>query len=157
MRVYIIGSLRNPQIPHIANALEAAGHECFADWWAGGRDADDWWMQYEQARGRTHRQALGGYNAKHIFEYDKHDLDRSHAGVLVMPAGKSGHMELGYLAGQGKRAYILFTREPERWDVMHLFATPVWSVEELVDQMKDTWAETLPRPRQPITPWGSDL
>lgn len=149
MRIYVIGSLRNPQVPHIANQLAEAGHEPFADWWAGGRDADDWWMQYEQARQRTHREALSGFNAKHIFEYDKYHLDRAHAGVLVMPAGKSGHLELGYLVGQGKPGYILFTREPERWDIMHLFGTPVWSVEELLDTLK-------PAIRLPATPWNSD-
>ena len=152
MKIYLIGSLRNSEIPQIANALEKAGHEVFADWWAGGRDADDWWMQYEQARGRTHREALDGHNAKHIFTFDKFHLDRSDAGVLVMPAGKSGHMELGYLVGQGKPGYILFLREPERWDVMHLFGTPVWSVEELTK-----WLVDKPTIKKSMAPWNSDL
>jgi hypothetical protein len=135
MKIYIIGSLKNPAIPEIANQIEAAGHSVFSDWWAGGRDADDWWMEHEKARGRTHSQALYGYNARHIFNYDKFHLDRSEAGVLVMPAGKSGHLELGYLVGQGKPGFVLFLKEPERWDVMHLFATPAWSVEELIREL----------------------
>lgn len=137
MKLYIVGSLANHAIPQIANALEAAGHTCFTDWWAGGRDADLWWMEHERQRGRTHRQALAGHNARHIFEYDKSHLDQSDAAVLVMPAGRSGHLELGYMIGQGKPGFTLFLKEPEKWDVMTLFSTPVWSVEELIEALNE--------------------
>jgi hypothetical protein len=42
--------------------------------------------------------------------------------VLCMPAGKSGHLEFGYCCGTGKRGFILFDQEPERYDVMYRFA-----------------------------------
>jgi hypothetical protein len=135
VKVYIIGSLTNNEIPRVANAIEEAGHPTFSDWWAGGRDADLWWMEHEKLRGRTHRQALYGHNAKHIFDYDKFHLDHSDVAVLVMPAGRSGHLELGYIIGQGKPGFILFLKEPDKWDVMHLFGTPVWSVEELIREL----------------------
>jgi nucleoside 2-deoxyribosyltransferase len=49
-----------------------------------------------------------------------------------MPAGKSAHLELGYIIGQGKPGYILFDKMPERLDVMHVFANGVFfDVEEL--------------------------
>jgi len=49
-----------------------------------------------------------------------------------MPAGKSGHMELGYMIGQGKPCFVYFDKEPERWDVMYQFAKEVcFSMEEL--------------------------
>jgi len=48
-------------------------------------------------------------------------------GVLVLPAGKSGHLELGYMIGQGKPGYILLDGEPERFDVMYNFATGVFT------------------------------
>ena len=58
-------------------------------------------------------------------------------GVLVMPAGKSGHMELGYLAGIKTPVYVLFDKEPERYDIMYRFADDVvFSVEELVEVLK---------------------
>ena len=43
-----------------------------------------------------------------------------------MPCGKSGHLELGYFLGSGKRGYILFDGEPERWDVMYQFADGIY-------------------------------
>ena len=153
MIVYVIGSLRNPIIPKVSNELEAAGYEVFSDWFAGGETADDCWMAYEKARGRTHREALEGYNAKHIFEYDRQHLDRADAGVLVMPAGKSGHIEMGYLAGRNKPTAILVNEEPERWDVMHLFAMyRCWSVEELIE----TFRVHMKRRGVSMAPWNGD-
>ena len=57
--------------------------------------------------------------------------------VLALPAGKSGHLELGWALGQGKRGYILLEEsDPERFDIMYLFATKVVaSVDELIEEL----------------------
>lgn len=123
--IYLIGSLRNPEIPKIGNALREFGYDVFDDWFAGGKIADDEWQAYEDSRGHTFSQALKGYAAKHVFEFDKHHLDRCDIGVLVMPAGKSGHLELGYMAGQAKKTYVLFDEAPKRYDVMYQFTKGV--------------------------------
>ena len=125
MRVYLIGSLRNPAIPTIAARLRDVGVEVFDDWFAAGPDADDIWRDYEKARGRTYTQALeDGWHASHVWEFDKGHLDSADAGVLVLPCGRSGHLELGYLIGQKKPGYILLDN-PDRWDIMYLFARRV--------------------------------
>ena len=55
-----------------------------------------------------------------------------------MPAGKSCHLELGYLIGKGKTCYILFDKEPVRWDVMCRFANDVFfDIEELKKKLKE--------------------
>ena len=66
-------------------------------------------------------EGLKGLAADHVFRFDKKHLDECNIAVLCMPAGKSGHLELGYVIGQGKPGYILLDN-PERWDVMYLFA-----------------------------------
>lgn len=124
--IYIIGALRNPKVPEFANALEAEGFEAFADWFSPGPDADDFLRDYSHARGRSYKQALASYAAQHVFHFDKLHIDRADAAIMIMPAGKSGHLELGYCIGQGKPGYILFDAEPERFDVMHLFATEIF-------------------------------
>jgi hypothetical protein len=54
-----------------------------------------------------------------------------------MPAGKSGHLELGYFVGTGKPGFIYFDAVPDRYDVMHQFATDVFSSdEELIEGLK---------------------
>lgn len=136
--LYLIGSLRNPEVPNIANTIRFETHwDVFDDWYAAGPEADDYWQKYEKARGHSYVEALNGFAANHVFEFDRYHLDRSEAGVLVYPAGKSAHLELGYLAGQGKRTYILLDGEPERYDVMLRFATKVvTNMKDLIDELR---------------------
>lgn len=135
--IYIIGSLRNENIPSIAVKLrEETGLEIFDDWFSPGPKADDYWKEYEEARGRNYKEALTGYAATHVFAFDKHHIDRADIGVLIMPAGKSGHLELGYMLGKGKPGYILLDK-PDRWDVMYQFATGVFfNMEDLIEELK---------------------
>lgn len=121
VKVYLIGSLRNPEIPKIANEIRKAGLEVFDDWYAAGSEADDKWKEYEQGRGRSYMEALAGAAAKNVFQFDKKHLESADAVILVLPAGKSGHLELGWSLGRGKRGYILLD-SPDRWDVMYRFA-----------------------------------
>jgi hypothetical protein len=125
LRVYIIGSLRLPLIREVAATLRADGHDVHDDWHAAGERSDDIWKEYEQGRGRTFVEALKGRHAQNVFEYDKKWLDWAEAVVLVLPAGRSGHLELGYSAGQGKRTHILLDGSEDRWDVMYKFADQV--------------------------------
>lgn len=134
--IYLIGSLRNPRIPTIANQLRAAGHDVFDDWFAAGADADDAWQRYEQGRGHTYTEALSGIAALHVFDHDRKYLNNASLGVLVAPAGKSAHLELGYLIGRRVPAFILMESEPERYDVMLKLATGVCvGVEELIERL----------------------
>jgi len=122
MKVYLIGSLRNPEVPNTAKFLrEVLGCEVFDDWYAAGPEADDHWQEYEKARGHNFSQALAGHAGQHVYLYDKSHLDSSDVGVLMLPAGKSGHLEAGYLIGRGKPVFIIGP-EPERYDVMYNFA-----------------------------------
>ena len=156
--IYLIGSLRNPRIPEVGNILRAEGYETFDDWHAGGPEADDEWMRYEKTRGRHYKDALLAYNAQHIFTYDLSHLNRATVGVLVMPAGKSAHLELGYLIGQNKPGFILFDQEPERWDVMNAFASAVcFSMEELLAELRPVLKVTQQRREYRMAPWNADL
>lgn len=140
--IYLIGSMRNPSIPEIAQQLRASGHEVFDDWFSPGPEADEYWQKYEKDRGRHYKESLAGYHAKTVFEFDYTHLKRADTVVLVMPAGKSGHLELGWAAGQGKRCFVLFDKEPERYDIMYQFVYKTggdifFSTQELMDALKD--------------------
>jgi nucleoside 2-deoxyribosyltransferase len=120
-KLYLIGSLRNPEVPNLHKQLTAAGFEIFSDWFAAGERADDAWKEYESLLGHSYIEALEGHAACHVFEFDKRHLDESDGAILMLPAGKSGHLELGYMIGQGKPGFILLDN-PDRWDVMYKFA-----------------------------------
>jgi len=134
--LYIIGSLRNPAIVEIANKIRTLGIDVFDDWQSPGPQADDFWKQYSQARGQTYKQALNSWSAKHVFEFDKHHLDRCDAALLVLPAGRSCGIEFGYTIGKGKPGFILLD-DPERWDVMFQFATGIYdNLDDFIGMLK---------------------
>ena len=92
--IYLIGALNNWKVITLAKELRTLGFEVFDDWISPGPEADNYWRKFEKLRGSTYKQALNNYAAKHIFEFDKFHLDRCDIGILLMPAGKSGHLEL---------------------------------------------------------------
>ena len=130
MKVYLIGSLRNPEVPHLGNRLRAIGIEAFDLWHGGGPEADDKWQQYEQIRGRSYKEALYDSYATHIWEYDKFHLDSSDAAVMLHPVGRSAHIELGYMIHSGKPTFVYLDEQPERWDVMLRFCTNIFVNDE---------------------------
>lgn len=136
MKVYIVGSLRNPRVPEVAAALRDASFEVFDDWYSGGPEADDCWQKHQKSKGLTYKQALAGPAAQNIFAFDLKHIDEADAVVMVAPAGKSGHLELGYAIGSGKVGLVLMEQEPERYDVMLNFADQVCeSIEEVIDTL----------------------
>lgn len=126
MRLYLMGSLRNPRIPELGRRIRELGYDVFDDWFGTGPRADDHWQEYEVERGRTYEEALYGLAAENTFNFDQRNLDFSDGGVLVLPAGRSAHLELGYLIGQKKFGYVLFDQVPERWDIMYQLANRVF-------------------------------
>ena len=74
--IYLIGSLRNPEVNRLAAAMRTLGFEVFDDWTAAGPTADDSWRDYEKQRGHSYVEALQGYAARHVFAFDMHHLIR---------------------------------------------------------------------------------
>lgn len=118
--VYVIGSLRDPRVPEVARVLRIAGYDAFDAWYSAGRDADDRWRDHEHAKGSSYVEALSGYAARNVFAFDRFHLNRAHMAVLVLPAGRSCHLEAGATSRE-KPVFALCPDEPERWDVMTQF------------------------------------
>jgi len=131
--LYLVGSLRNERIPELAASIRRRlpDVEVFDDWYAAGPEADDHWKSYEQNKGITYEDALSGWAARHVFEFDKFHLDRASHVLLVLPAGKSGHMEVMYAEyGAKAKTAILLDPEDVRWDVMYQFIPTIIRTEE---------------------------
>ncbi len=150
MKVYLIGALKNPSIPLLGNKMRELGIDVWDDWYGAGERADISWQEYEQIRGRSYKEALYGDAAENIFLFDKRHLDASDMAVLVLPAGKSGHLEFGYIIGQGKHGYILFPEEPTKYDVMNRFATNIFFNEtDLLGELACLNSQSI------VSSWGS--
>lgn len=127
--IYVAGSLRNPEITKVRDALKHAlpEHRVFMDWYSAGPHADDHWKEFYQTQGMDYLTALKEPASINVYNFDKRYIDQSDYMVLVLPAGKSGHMELGYQIGRGKHGIILLdgSADEERWDIMYQFASLV--------------------------------
>lgn len=133
-KVYIIGALKNDNIPDIAQQLRPK-YDAFDQWITPGPVADQYLFDYAKHRGWNYKEALTCYAAINNFEFDKRHIDSSDIVIIVMPCGKSGHLELGYSIGAGKEAHILFDKEPERFDLMYNFV-PVTNIHFSIDSLK---------------------
>lgn len=123
MKIYIASSWKNEFLVKVlSDLLRDWGHEadCFADESTG--------------RYAFHVSEVGPFGeidaidflederAQRAFAEDKKWLDWCECVVLVLPAGKSSHLEAGYAKGQGKHLFILGEFPNGEFDVMYGFA-----------------------------------
>lgn len=72
-----------------------------------------------------------------IYRSNKAGLDWSDTVVILLPAGKSTHLEGGYAVGRGKQLFVLGDPVPGDFDAMYGFAEAVCeTVTELEEALK---------------------
>ncbi len=117
--VYVASSWRNPFQQAIVHTLRAAGIECYdfrnpAPGEAGfaWSEIDSHWLDWTAAE---YVAALKHPIAEHGYRRDFDAMQRADTFVLVLPCGRSAHLELGWAVGAGKRTCILTSdgEEPE--------------------------------------------
>src|SRR3990167_8283458 len=117
--IYVIGSLKNENIPKVGDRLREIGLDALENWWSSGPEADMCWQMYEKNRGHSFKEALASRESQNVFRFDRAYLDLCDAAVLVLPAGRSGHLELSYVIGRDKPGFILMDGEPKQYDQMY--------------------------------------
>lgn len=130
MKIYLIGTFKNERIESLGAKLRALGMEVFDDWKASHPDSDQTLWAYYKRRGFTYKEALNSPAAQVGFQFDMHHLKECDAGVLVMDAGRSAHLEAGLLCGWGKPIYVLLDKSPERLDLMTAMLTDIFETED---------------------------
>jgi len=86
---------------------------------------------------RQFRKALDHQMAADGFNHDRCALEESDATVLVLPCGRSAHLELGYACGSDQATYVLMT-EPQEPELMYkLCDGVVTSVDELASRLRE--------------------
>jgi hypothetical protein len=128
MRIYVASSWRNRDQPTVVQALRDVGHHVY-DFRhpAPGDDGFRWaeidpaWETWTPAQ---YRAALTHPLAQVGFAQDRLALQMADATVLVLPCGRSAHLELGYAAGLGQRTAVLML-EPSEAELMYLLCDRV--------------------------------
>ena len=138
-RVYVASSWRNNFQPIVVKALRHVGHEVYD--FKNPRPGDNGfqWSQidhrWEQWTPQAYREALQDPVAQAGFKSDYDAMQWADTGVMVMPCGRSAHIEAGYFNGAGKRLYILLAERQEP-ELMYLMANGIFvTLAELLNHM----------------------
>lgn len=143
MKIYVATSWRNERQPEVVAALRAANHEVYdfrhkstdpnaEDDGFHWSDIDEAWQTWSP---RKFREALSHPLAETGYSGDKEGMDWADACVLVMPCGRSAHLEAGFMAGAGKLTIVLLSDgEPEL--MYKLLGHVCVSMDEVKDVLK---------------------
>lgn len=123
MNIYLASSWRNPEQPRVLKVLRDAGHQVydFREPVPGGRGFH--WTE-TTPDGKPPRSAASLLAAlKHPvaeqgFSYDMRALESCQACVLLLPCGRSAHLEAGWAVGAGKLV-VIYTRDGEEPELMY--------------------------------------
>jgi len=133
-RIYVASSWRNPDQPYLVTLLREDGHEVY-DFRNPPGGAGFAWAETLSA---TEREALGEFTPARVhaqrylhmlahpraqagFDSDFEAMRWADTFVLVLPCGRSAHLELGWGIGAGKRTAILLD-DPVTPELMYLGA-----------------------------------
>ncbi len=116
MKVYVASSWRTESQPGVVGLLRSAGHQvydfrfpskegpegapgCGFSW----SEIDHEWQSWSPEQ---YREALNHGTAQRGFAADQAALDWCDACLLILPCGRSAHLELGYCAGKEKLTVV---------------------------------------------------
>lgn len=136
MRIYVASSWRNIHQQGVVAALRAAGHVVYDFRNPAPGNNGFHWTEVESTPSPWHgamlRRALEHPTSVAGFAADMDALSSCDACVLVLPCGRSAHLELGWAAGTGKLTTVLML-QPEEPELMYsMLSDPVCSTVEEV-------------------------
>ena len=138
-RIYVASSWRNLYQPAVLKLLTDNGHEVYDfrnppnatgfSW----KELDPNWTQWSMEQ---YRQMLLTERAVEGFGADMNGLRWCDTCLLVLPCGRSAHLEAGWAIGNGKRL-IIYIPEHIEPDLMYLMADKICLyVQEILEALK---------------------
>lgn len=133
-RIYLASSWRCSTQPHVLATLRAAGHEVYDFRNPEPGNAGFAWSQVGNVQGvKPYMEAAKSAIAARGFLLDKTAMDWADTCVLLLPCGRSAHLEAGYMAGANKRVFVLLAEEKFEPELMYLLCTGITdSLDELL-------------------------
>lgn len=136
MKIYLASSWKNQKVVlALAEILEAEGFEVdafcrstdkrYSFHWSELVDDEDALKYYDAI------EMLKDARTQKAFREDTKWLDWADAVIMIMPCGRSSHLEGGYAKGQGKRLFIFGEFPKGEFEVMYGFAEGLYRHEEL--------------------------
>lgn len=154
--IYVASSWRNPIYPAVVDTLRRAGHELYDFRNPPGGEGFHWSQVGGTPGSRSesierYQEMLAHPRAEEGFANDMNHLATADTVVLLLPCGKSAHLELGFAVGAGKRTAILLENpvEPDLMYKMVDFLAP--SLSHLLTWLERTQDEVTAQPMDRIT------
>jgi deoxycytidylate deaminase len=153
MKIYVASSWRNCYQPVVVEQLRAVGHDVydFRDPEGKGKDSGFHWSQIDsQWQDWTAREFIAALDhplaVKH-FHMDFKAMVHADALVMVMPCGRSAHLEAGWATAKRPTAILLSgPAEPELMYKQADLIAP--SIEEVISWLDSEWVQGMAmRPR----------
>lgn len=127
--IYLASSWRNVAQPMVLNDLRSQGYNVY-DFrhpiegdngfsWKQCTESPQPWTAAEMVRVLQHPVAQHGFNL------DMTALKNCDACVLLLPCGRSAHLELGYATGAGKKTFVLLDDPISEPELMYLMNTKI--------------------------------
>lgn len=127
LKIYVASSWRNQSQPNTVIGLRACGYEVYDfrepkpdETGFSWKTIDPNWEEWNTAQWR---EALKTPIAKAGYKNDRDGMDWADVCVLLLPCGRSAHLEAGFMAGQGKPVFTLACETVEA-DLMNLLLGP---------------------------------
>lgn len=124
-KIYVASSWRNGYQPGVVAFLRCAGHDVYdfrhpapGHYGFAWSDIEPDWRQWKP---ESFRQGLDHPIAQTGFGFDSRAMEWADQCVLVLPAGRSAHLEAGWFVGKG-RPISIFAPVPVEPELMYLLA-----------------------------------
>lgn len=125
-RIYLASSWKNAHFDDVLAVLRTHGHDVY-DFKhpRPGEDGFHWSECGVDSSGDTAENYLAGSLhplAQYGFALDYTAMQNAELCVLVLPCGRSAHLEAGWFLGQGRPVFFLLDEDPVTPELMYLMA-----------------------------------
>lgn len=146
-RIYVASSWRNNIQPAVVRHLRKEGHAVYDFKNPAGQTGFAWSKVSPEGQTKSfsdYMTALKSPIAAAGYLSDMRAMEWADTCVLVLPCGRSAHLEAGWFAGRGKRVMIL-TNDNEEWELMALMANLITNdLNHIVRELR--CGELIPQP-----------
>ena len=131
MNIYVASSWKNERQPGVVDVLRAHGHAVydFQNPRPGQDEKGFHWSEidpdWESWTASEYRDALDYQTAREGYLKDFRAMDYVDACVLVLPCGRSAHLEAGWFVGTGKPLVILLDEDEVVPELMYKMARKI--------------------------------
>jgi nucleoside 2-deoxyribosyltransferase len=130
-KIYLASSWRNKEQPTVLATLRELGHEVYDFCNPAPGNTGFSWRQCQLEGGKQIDMYDMALYVRHIttnhaaqvgFKLDRNALNWCDTCVLLLPCGRSAHLEAGYAIGRGKETFIVLNKEGFEPELMYLLS-----------------------------------